>query len=156
MAVAGYNVVPDENDEHVVGVELERANEYHMGKACIYMDQEEIHLDYYELCALIGQAKFVRLEMEWNMATYAHAREGSQGKSHLVRKGDAKLERSHFTIEPVACKFEKSLCGRPAPEWHYPPTPRGWDIDPVLGDPEHMNICKRCYEAWKKQPAVEK
>lgn len=152
MPVAGYNVIPDENDDHVIGVEVETANEYHAGKACIYIDQEEIHLSYDELRAFIGHARFVCNEMEWNMATYAYASEGLANNTvHLVYRGDAKLERTHFAIEPTSCKYEKSLCGRPAPEWKHPPAPRGWDISPAVGDPRSHYMCKRCYAKWQKE-----
>lgn len=157
MPVAGYNVKPDENDYHVVGVELERANAAHNGKACVYIDEEETHLDYYEVCALIGQLKSVRMEMEWNMAKYAFASEIAHGKTHLVRKGDAKLERTPFSIEPVSIKYEKALCGRAAPIWTALPDPRGWEIEPVTnGVYEGSSTCKTCYAIWKKeQPAAE-
>lgn len=156
MPVAGYNVVPDENDDHVISVELEKTNEYHMGKACVYIDQEEIYLDYYELCALIGQAKFVRMEMEWNMAKYAYASEIAHGKTHLVRKGNAQLERSLWHIEPTACKYEKSLCGRLAPTWETLDEPRGWEIEPVVdGVSEGSYTCKKCYAIWKKEQEMQ-
>lgn len=151
MPVAGYNVKPDENDDHVIDVELEHANDVHQGKACIYIDEEEIHLDYYELCALIGQAKFVRLEMEWNMAKYAYASEYAHGKTHLVRKGNAPLERTPFSIEPVACKYEKSLCGRLAPTWTHIDDLKGWEIEPVAEMLSEMSTCKKCYAIWKKE-----
>lgn len=150
MSVAGYNVIPDENDDHAVGIEIETTGP-NLGQAVLYIDQEEIHLDYRELCTLIGQAKFVRLEMEWGMSSYVHASDRATVKSHLVHRNNAPLERSTFTIEPIACKYEKSLCGRPAPTWLTLAEPKGWDLEPVLGDPYHRNICKKCYAVWQKE-----
>jgi len=151
MPVAGYNVVPDVNDlDGVIGVEVETANEIHAGKACIYIDEEEVHLSYDELRAFIGQARFVCDEMEWNMAAYAYASQGQGDTIHLVHRGNAPLEQTHFAIEPTAIKYEKALCGRPAPEWKHPPVPRGWDISPVIGEPGSHYMCKRCYAKWQK------
>lgn len=155
MAVVGYNIDP-ESDDPCIGVEIETANEYHNGKAVVYIDegagQTEIHLDYNELCSFIAHAKYVRAEMEWNEAFYAFASQGIVGDTqHLIAKGKAKLERSPFVIEPTSLKFEPTLCGRPAPTWAHSTDLRGWDISPVLGDdPRCEKICKNCYRKWQK------
>lgn len=157
MPVQGYNVIPDENDhEPTIGIEIETTNELFNGKACVYIGegygQTEIHLSYNELCSFIAHAKYVRSEMEWNEATYAFASQGIAGDTqHLIVKGNAKLERSPFVIEPTTLKFEHTLCGRPAPVWAHSTDLRGWDISPVIGDDPHCEkVCKRCYAKWQK------
>jgi hypothetical protein len=154
MSVAGYNVDP-EADEPVIGVEIETSNEIQNGKACIYIDegatQVEVHLDWYELKAHIWECNRVRIEMEWNMAAYAYASQGIAGDTqHLLPRGDAKLEKSTFSIEPTSLKFEKSLCGRAAPVWQSSEDPRGWQISPVIEEPRGDHVCKRCYAKWQK------
>jgi hypothetical protein len=163
MPVAGYNVVPDENDhENVIGVEIEKANEVFNGKACVYIgegwEQTEVHLDWHELKAHIWECNRVLKEMEWTMATYAFASLGIVGDTqHLILKGESQLVKTAFAIDPTSLKFEQTLCGRPAPMWAHSTDPRGWDIDPVLSDdPRTDRICKNCYRKWQKLQEQEK
>lgn len=139
MPVAGYNVIPDENDDHVIGVEIETANEYHKGKACIYIDEEEIHLDWYELKAFIHRCKQVVNQMEWAQATYVHlAGLIATDKTHLQHKGD----------DPHG----KALCGQMPMSWGIlSDRQKAWDQSPVIGDPGSTNTCKRCYARWQKE-----
>jgi paraquat-inducible protein B len=69
MPVAGYNVVPDENDhEATISIDIEAVNEVLKGKACICIgegyEQTTVHLDRDELQAFIAQAKETLSQMD--------------------------------------------------------------------------------------------